>query len=141
MKKTVEDCVEVLPIPQLSVIHNGAQITCNHHILKFWDKCRIAPVSGSKNVNWISMFPSSPNTPFARRVPLYMSQIAAMWDILSFGQFAPCSSIESFLPGLIPVEISDNHHNLYQHIMCSYYSSLPKIGKISVITFSALSNS
>lgn len=129
-KKGKSSVVEPLPPPQLLVSHNSSSIVCNQEVLRFWSKCRIAPVSGPKDVKWISLFPKAPSILLSQRIPFYMSQIEATWDLLSFGVFEPCHLSNQSVPGLVPVNVSDNHKDIYEHIMANYYKNLPSLGKI-----------
>ena len=94
-KKNPEGVFEILTAPQISVMHHGAQLFCNHHILKFWDNCRLAPIGGSKDFAWVAVFPKTSKDIYSQRASVYMSQFASMWDLLSFGKSRPLKFHES----------------------------------------------
>jgi hypothetical protein len=58
-----------------------------------------------------------------------MSQMESMWDMLSFGVFEPCHLANQTVPGLFPVDISENHSQIYKHIIATYHQKLPSLGK------------
>ena len=86
-KKTAKECaVEILPDPFIYVRKNGERIALRSTCLPFWDKLQLEPLSGKKNVKWISLGNFGELEP---NLAVYLQNIGSLWRNSLFGTFEP----------------------------------------------------
>ncbi|KAJ3275739.1 hypothetical protein HDV01_007206 [Terramyces sp. JEL0728] len=84
-KKTPEPLLENLPATNLILVHNNAQVSCNNQVIQFWDKFRICPVNGPKDVYWINIYPENENSVLDHSLQSYMAHFGSIWTFFGFG--------------------------------------------------------
>lgn len=105
-RKQVLDVLKSLDEPEIVCMHNGAKITAKISVLQFWEKLKLSPLSGQKNVKWVAIFPNDKRG-LEADIPMYMDSMRAMWDLLLFGDWQPVFS-SGKQPGAFPVLVGDS---------------------------------
>jgi hypothetical protein len=107
--------IEHLSTPDVQSGHDKYQISTNISAIRFWDKLRLSPVSGPKNIMFLAFSPL-PN--LVDRIQRFVFELSTVWDVCNFGTFKSCIDVpESGDEGVIPIPLSGN----YIFISSCYY--------------------
>jgi hypothetical protein len=101
--------VEQLFPPQVIFSHQDSPIRASHISLRFWDKLRLEPISGSKNLKWIALFPSSGSKDLHKEISKWFLDVSVMYHVLQLGKHTPVNlQYRSLLGGMVPIALVES---------------------------------
>ena len=98
--KSGDQMFEYLRNPDIILAHDSSAISLNLSSIRFWDKLRLSPLCGEKNISYITIYPSNI---LASSVENWMYGLTTVWEFCGFGSFAPVQHVKGISNGIIPV--------------------------------------
>ncbi|KAJ3311319.1 hypothetical protein HDV04_004127 [Boothiomyces sp. JEL0838] len=132
-KKAPEALVENLTPPNLILMHNNVQISCNSQVIQFWDKFRICPVNGPKDVCWINIYPQDENNVLESTLHSYMAHFGSIWTFFGFGSWLPFPIGNG--EGMLPIQLNESHSNPLTNFIASIDQLLPNLAQSIIKQF------
>ena len=87
-KKTPkESVIEIIPDPMIAIKKNAIKILCRKTCLSFWEKLRLEPLGGPKNIEWLGFAP--PLKESENQLLAEIRDLESNWKSLQFGSITP----------------------------------------------------
>ncbi|KAI9329400.1 hypothetical protein BDR26DRAFT_726716 [Obelidium mucronatum] len=105
-KKRPDPIMELVRMPNLIVQHNNIPISINPSSLRFWEKLSLAPVCGTKDVEYVVVCPHG-NKGFFHSLKRWCAELSSIWDFCNFGSLLPLSEYRNAdEEGFCPVRVT-----------------------------------
>ncbi|KAJ3291343.1 Mediator of RNA polymerase II transcription subunit 13-like [Rhizoclosmatium sp. JEL0117] len=130
-KKRPEPILDLLRIPNIIVQHNNIPITVNPSALRLWDKLSLAPICGTKNVEYLFICPGG-NKILTSNLRRWVAEVSNIWDFHNFGSLKPLSDYrntdeESFCQVRVTVPRDDARLKAYSDTIEHLATDLSRI--------------
>ncbi|KAI9333783.1 hypothetical protein DFJ73DRAFT_47269 [Zopfochytrium polystomum] len=97
-RRPTEQILEPLEAPSIILYHDSHLVSLSTASIRFWDKLRIAPRGGMKDIDFMMLCPHNPD--IADSLRYWCSEFRTVWDAGNFGQCTPYISLKPGDDGL-----------------------------------------
>ncbi|KAI8619433.1 hypothetical protein BC830DRAFT_775702 [Chytriomyces sp. MP71] len=89
-KKRSDPVLELIPLPNILVQHNGSSLNMLPSSIRFWEKLGLEPTGGAKEVGFLTVCPAGSKS-FLQNLKRWGAESSNMWDFASLGTLWPVS--------------------------------------------------
>ncbi|TPX53301.1 hypothetical protein SeMB42_g00882 [Synchytrium endobioticum] len=102
-KRTSEPVIDLLSVPDILALHDDNMLALSPSSIRFWEKLRLAPVGGQRNIMWLALCPAGQEVCDETRT--WMIDFACAYAGCQLGTCLPFTLSEPLGKPVIPVHL------------------------------------
>jgi hypothetical protein len=111
-KQRASPILDLLPPPDITLFHDQTLLTLSPTAVRFWDKLRLGPRGGVKNILQVTICPDHPDV--IKAVYHWKRELYATWEMCGFGSMDDVHFSSKF--GIFAVPLTGEYRFEYNQL-------------------------